>query len=85
MRESRSSASSEFRRAVAALVSRHAVAGWTSGSHTAVDVPLFAFGPGSDRFVGHFDNTHVGRTIADLLNLDLESVTERLREEAGGQ
>lgn len=80
-REARSEARTQFRRAVGAIVSRHAVAGWTSFGHTAVDVPLFAFGPGSERFVGHFDNTHVGRTIADLMNVDLEKLTEQLRRD----
>lgn len=69
-----------FRRAVSSVVSRNAVVGWTSLGHTAVDVPLFAFGPGSDRFVGHFDNTHVAIGIADLLDLDLAALTAKLRQ-----
>jgi alkaline phosphatase len=32
---------------------------WTTGGHTATDVPLFAFGPGSERFAGTQDNTQV--------------------------
>lgn len=42
---------------------------WVSDDHTANWVPLFAFGPGASRFSGVFDNTQIGRRIADLLNL----------------
>lgn len=72
-------AGSLFERAFAETISRRALLGWTSGGHTAVDVNLYAFGPGSERFVGHFDNSEIGRIIAGALNLDLSAVTRRLR------
>jgi alkaline phosphatase len=65
------------------MVARRAVLGWTTGGHTGVDVPLFAAGPGADRFVGHHDNATVGRTVAGLLGFDLDALTEELR--AGGR
>ena len=34
--------------------------GWSTFSHTAVDVPLFSYGPGSDRFRGSMDNAEIG-------------------------
>jgi len=66
------------------LVDRRAGVGWTTGNHTAVDVNLYAFGPGSHRFIGNHDNTHVGRTIAELLGLDLDSATRAARTQLAG-
>ena len=45
------------------------VADWSSKGHTAADVPLYAFGPGSSRFSGTHDNTDIPKIIADLLTL----------------
>ncbi len=45
------------------------IAGWTSGSHTAETVPLFAYGPGGQRFVGLFDNTKIPQKFAQLIDL----------------
>ena len=42
---------------------------WASDGHTAQWVPLFAYGPGAERFGGVLDNTEIGRTVADLLEL----------------
>ena len=36
---------------------------WGSDNHTAVAVPIFAFGPGSAEFEGFMDNTDVGRKL----------------------
>lgn len=52
---------------------------WTTPGHTPEWVPVFAEGPGSERFVGVIDNTHIGRTIADLMGL--EGVGEPLVQE----
>lgn len=43
-------------------------ADWNSKDHTAADVPLWAFGPGSARFAGTHDNTEISKIIAQLLN-----------------
>ena len=43
--------------------------GWTSGGHTAVPVPIYAFGPGAERFTGLHDNTDIPRIFADLLGM----------------
>lgn len=59
-----------MRDALSDVISRRAIVGWTTTGHTAVDVNLYAFGPGRDAFIGHFDNTHIGRAIARLLRLD---------------
>lgn len=71
-------------RAFAEIISRRALIGWTTYGHTAVDVNTYAFGPGASRLAGHRDNADVGRILADLLGLELEAATRRLRAPAGG-
>lgn len=46
------------------------VAAWNAKGHTAGDVPLYAFGPGSPHFAGTHDNTDIPKIIARLLNID---------------
>lgn len=41
--------------------------GWTSGGHTAIDVPVFAFGKQSEVFNGSQDNTDIAKKIFTLL------------------
>ena len=36
---------------------------YTTDEHSAVMVPIFAYGPGSGAFGGIHDNTHIGRTL----------------------
>ena len=57
--------------AIAGVESRRAHIGWTTGWHTAVDVGLYAFGPGAERFRGLHANDAVGRIAADLLGFTL--------------
>lgn len=68
--------------AIGTLVSRRARVGWTSRGHTAVDVGLYAYGPGAERLRGTHENTDVARVIAALLGLDLEGLTTKLRKAA---
>ena len=71
---------------VTELIGRRAVVGWTSNGHTAVDVNLYAFGPGAERLVGSFENDELGRLLAELMGFDLPALTETLRrEEAVGE
>lgn len=42
---------------------------WQSTQHTAADVPLFAFGPGANRFAGVMDNTDIPKRLAELLEI----------------
>jgi alkaline phosphatase len=62
------------------VIGRRALVGWTSWGHTAVDVSLYAYGPGARRFRGNVENTRVGRTFEDLMGFDLDALTERMRE-----
>ena len=51
------------------LESEPAGVGWTTGGHTAVDVGLYAWGPGADRFAGAMTNDAVGRALFAALGL----------------
>ena len=44
-----------------------AVVRWATSDHSSQWVPLFAFGPGSERFTGVLDNTEVGVLAAHAL------------------
>lgn len=37
---------------------------WGSSGHTALPVPIFAYGPGAEHFTGALDNTEPARTVA---------------------
>lgn len=42
-------------------------AAFPTGSHTAVMVPVFAYGPGAEEFIGIMDNTDVSNNMKKLL------------------
>ncbi len=48
---------------------RRAGVAWTTTGHTAVDVGLYAFGPGAERFHGTVGNDAVGRALFAALGL----------------
>lgn len=54
------------------VLSERARIGWTTGGHTAVDVNLYAFGPGAERFHGRMSNAAVGRALFDALGLPVD-------------
>jgi alkaline phosphatase len=68
---------------LADVIAERAVIGWTTNGHTAVDVNLYAYGPGRDAFVGHYDNTYVGKTLAELWDMDLEALSQQLQVTVG--
>ena len=80
----RDTAISEKRRIarVGDVESRRALVGWTTLGHTAVDVGLYAFGPGASRLRGFHPNDEVGRIVAAVMGLDLAAETRRLRGKA---
>ena len=43
---------------------------WTSKKHTAANVPIYAFGPGSEKFSGTLDNTDIPKRIAELTGIE---------------
>ena len=66
---------SSLYRALGTIMSSRAKVGWSTFSHSGVDVPLFSFGPGSDRFRGSLDNAEIGVRLAALMRLDLPAAT----------
>jgi len=60
-------------------MAQRAAVNWSSSGHTAVDVPLFARGPGAAAFSGSLDNQEVGRILSILMDADLDAETEKLR------
>jgi len=44
--------------------------GWTTGGHTGIPVPIYAFGPGASRFMGLRDNTDIPQIFAQFLGVD---------------
>ncbi|MCW8834566.1 MAG: alkaline phosphatase [Colwellia sp.] len=52
---------------VKAIMDMRTNSGWTSGGHTAIDVPVLAFGKQSDLFNGAQDNTDIAKKIFTLL------------------
>lgn len=53
------------------IISRRARVGWTTGAHTAVDVNLYAYGPGSEALRGNMENNDIGRYLLGLLGADV--------------
>ncbi|WP_457807671.1 alkaline phosphatase [Kushneria sp. EE4] len=47
---------------------------FSSGNHTAENVPLYASGPGSDIFAGLLDNTEVGQGLATAMGLEFSDL-----------
>ena len=52
---------------VKSILDKRSNSGWTSSGHTAVDVPVFAFGKHSHLFNGLQDNTDIAKKIFKLL------------------
>jgi len=42
---------------------------WATTGHSAMPVPVYAFGPGSESFAGVYDNTEIPKRIAKLLGI----------------
>ncbi|HZK96286.1 MAG TPA: alkaline phosphatase [Prolixibacteraceae bacterium] len=43
---------------------------FTSGGHTGIAVPVYAFGPGAEQFTGFMENTDIAKKMMKLLNLN---------------
>ena len=42
---------------------------YTSGEHTGIAVPIYAFGPGAEQFTGFMENTDIAKKMMKLLKL----------------
>ena len=49
-----------------AILNKKAKLGWTSYSHTAANVPVFAIGVGAELFTGWYDNTEIMQRILEV-------------------
>ncbi|WP_312468836.1 alkaline phosphatase [Neobacillus sp.] len=56
--------------AINEVISERALVGWTSTQHTGVDIPLYAFGPGSDLFRGLHENTDIPGLMAKAMKIN---------------
>ncbi|GAA4882894.1 alkaline phosphatase [Ferrimonas pelagia] len=68
--ELRDQETNELRKAIADIVSARSGTGWTTGGHSAVDVPVMAYGAQAERFAGHLNNTDFAPIIFEMLNAD---------------
>ncbi|MCT4584657.1 MAG: alkaline phosphatase [Peptostreptococcaceae bacterium] len=53
------------------IISKRANIEWTTYAHTGTSIPMSAIGVGSQKFSGYKDNTQIAKTMAELLNFDL--------------
>lgn len=54
------------------LLNQRAGLAWSSYSHTAVPVPVFAIGVGQELFNGYYDNTDVAKKIMQAMGINTE-------------
>ena len=54
------------RKAIATLFNKRTLTGWSTMGHTGADVPLYVYGPGSERFRGVMQNEAVGQTLWEV-------------------
>ena len=65
------------------MISRRAQIGWTTHGHSGVDVNIYASHPThAPPLVGNHENTEIGKFIAEYLDLDLESITQELKQKS---
>ncbi|MBS8264459.1 alkaline phosphatase [Mesobacillus boroniphilus] len=57
----------EIDNAIEKIFDKRSHTGWTTGGHTGEDVPVYAFGPGKERFYGQIDNTDNAKNIFDII------------------
>ena len=51
-------------------ISHEAHIGWTTGDHSAANVPVFAIGAGSGLFSGRMDNTDIPKRICEAMGVE---------------
>ncbi len=51
------------------ILAAHCEVGWTTKSHSAAPVPVYAIGTGSDFFKGRIDNTDIPKILQQLMQL----------------
>jgi alkaline phosphatase len=56
---------------IGTILSNHVDVGWTTYDHSAAPVPVFAFGPGAEKFTGIYDLTQIPRMIGQLAGYEM--------------
>jgi alkaline phosphatase len=51
------------------ILAEKAGIGWSSGSHTCVNVPVYTLGTGAEKFSGYIDNTDIPKLIGELMEI----------------
>ncbi|WP_341501843.1 alkaline phosphatase [Gallaecimonas sp. GXIMD4217] len=54
-------------RAIKTLIDKRSLTGWTTSGHTAIDVPVYAFGPGAETLGKVMDNTELSQRLLALM------------------
>ncbi|WP_046005224.1 alkaline phosphatase [Pseudoalteromonas rubra] len=49
------------------LINDASFTGWTTKGHTAIDVPIFAYGKGRDSFIGSLNNTQIADKLISYI------------------
>jgi alkaline phosphatase len=70
--------------AIVKIINTRAGIRWAHTDHTAVDVNVYAYGPGQEIFRGSRPATWMATAVAQLLGLDLEEATREARERIKG-
>ncbi|CAI2170883.1 6205_t:CDS:10 [Funneliformis geosporum] len=69
----------EYEFYLANMTSIRAQLGWTTHGHTAVDVNLYAYGKDIEFLRGNHENIEIGDFIVEYLNLDLDTISSKLK------
>jgi alkaline phosphatase len=73
---------SEMNDRVGPMISRRAGIGWTTTGHTGEEVALFSYLPNNGRITGTLENTDIAAICADVLGIDLATLTAELYNDA---
>ncbi|QPG93894.1 hypothetical protein C2857_003409 [Epichloe festucae Fl1] len=68
----------------AAIMSLRAHIGWSTHGHTAVDVNVYSSGgPETSGIRGNVENTDIGKFLSHYLDVDVDQITQELRNQRG--
>lgn len=81
--ETEAEALDELAKVVKQHINLHSRTGWTSGAHTAIDVPVLAWGTEKSAFAGMQDNTDIARKLIHYVkpDKDVQQATTLLSEQ----
>lgn len=62
----------DLREVAVKLIAKYSYTGWTTGAHTAADVPIMAYGKNSEAFQGFMDNTAIAKQLIRYISTTKE-------------